>query len=110
MGSMIELGTGVLKWDCLLDMRICSQKRTPSVLEMGREAGCEWDSWTCAYAAQNGHLECLKWAQRSWLQMELRDMCICSQKWTSSVLEMGQESAVANGIPGHAHLQPKMDI
>jgi hypothetical protein len=31
----------------------------------GRVNGCEWDwdSWTCAYAAERGHLDVLQWAR-----------------------------------------------
>ena len=35
------------------------------VLKWARENGCEWDSWTCAYAAQNGHFDVLKWAREN---------------------------------------------
>ncbi len=63
----------------LSDMRICSPKWTSRVLEMGSEsAGCEWDSWTCAYAAENGHLACLKWAREAGCEWDSLDMRICS--------------------------------
>ena len=32
------------------------------MFEYLRERGCPWDAWTCALAASNGHLECLKYA------------------------------------------------
>ena len=30
-------------------------------LKYAHKNGRPWDTWTCAYAALNGHLECLKW-------------------------------------------------
>ena len=30
-----------------------------------RGQGCQWDSWTCRYAARNGHLHVLKWAREN---------------------------------------------
>ena len=33
------------------------------VLKWARENGCEWNSYTCSYAAEGGHLEVLKWAR-----------------------------------------------
>ena len=30
-------------------------------LVYAHENGCEWDIWTCAWAAKKGHLECLKY-------------------------------------------------
>ena len=33
------------------------------VMQWARANGCEWDKWTCAYAAKNGHLETLQWAR-----------------------------------------------
>ena len=35
------------------------------VLKWARENGCEWDSWTCSNATQNGHLDVLKWAREN---------------------------------------------
>lgn len=35
---------------------------------------CEWDEWTCAFAALNGHLDVLKWARENgcpWSQMTI---------------------------------------
>ena len=33
------------------------------VLKWARQNSCEWDSFTCSCAAENGHLEVLKWAK-----------------------------------------------
>jgi len=33
------------------------------VLQWARKSGCDWDSWTCTRATQNEHLEVLKWAR-----------------------------------------------
>jgi hypothetical protein len=33
------------------------------VLKWAKEQGCDWDSYTCAYAAAGGHLETLVWAR-----------------------------------------------
>jgi hypothetical protein len=35
------------------------------VLKWARENGCPWDEWTCANAAEGGHLEMLKWAREN---------------------------------------------
>ena len=35
------------------------------VLKWARENGCPWDEDTCVYAAENGHLEVLKWAREN---------------------------------------------
>jgi len=32
-------------------------------LQWAREHGCPWDTWTCRYAAEGGHLESLQWAR-----------------------------------------------
>ena len=53
------------------------------VLKWARENGCEWNSWTCAYAAQNGHLEVLKWARENGCEWDSMYMCLCCSKWTS---------------------------
>ena len=34
-------------------------------MKWARENGCPWDEVTCAYAAQNGHLETLRWAREN---------------------------------------------
>jgi len=31
-------------------------------LQWARERDCPWDDWTCKYAAEEGHLEVLRWA------------------------------------------------
>ena len=36
---------------------------------MGQKNGCEWDSFTCSCAAENGHLEVLKWAKENGCDM-----------------------------------------
>jgi len=33
------------------------------VLQWAREHHCPWDTWTCALAAEGGHLEVLQWAR-----------------------------------------------
>ena len=33
------------------------------ILKWAREQGCPWNEWTCAYAAENGHFKILKWAR-----------------------------------------------
>ena len=33
------------------------------MLKWARENDCQWDEWTCTYAAEGGHLEMLKWAR-----------------------------------------------
>jgi len=35
------------------------------VLQWARQNGCEWDPWTCCWAAKNGHLEVLQWARQN---------------------------------------------
>jgi hypothetical protein len=35
------------------------------VLQWARQNGCEWDKWTCSYAAGRGHLEVLQWAHQN---------------------------------------------
>ena len=35
------------------------------VLKWLRENGCPWNEWTCKNAAGNGHLEILKWAREN---------------------------------------------
>jgi hypothetical protein len=33
------------------------------MLQWARANGCPWDEFTCAYAAEGGHLEMLQWAR-----------------------------------------------
>ena len=35
------------------------------VLKWLREEGCPWNDWTCAYAAEGGHLDVLKYAREN---------------------------------------------
>ena len=34
-------------------------------LKYAHENGCRWDKETCSWAAENGHLECLKYARKN---------------------------------------------
>jgi hypothetical protein len=34
------------------------------VLQWARANGCPWNAHTCAFAAQNGHLEMLHWLRK----------------------------------------------
>ena len=36
-----------------------------NTLKWARENDCDWDSWSCMYAAQNNHLHCLQWAREN---------------------------------------------
>jgi hypothetical protein len=38
---------------------------TLSKMQYLRQMGCQWNKWTTAYAAENGHLDCLKWAHEN---------------------------------------------
>jgi len=44
------------------------------VLKWARENGCPWDKQTCAYAAKGGHLEVLKWARENGCPWDERDV------------------------------------
>ena len=33
------------------------------MLEWARANGCDWNLWTCAYAARGGHLDIIQWAR-----------------------------------------------
>jgi hypothetical protein len=35
------------------------------VLKWAHANGCQWNECTCAYAAENGHLDMLKWAREN---------------------------------------------
>ena len=35
------------------------------MFEIFTRKGCPWDKWTCRAAAENGHLECLKYAHEN---------------------------------------------
>ena len=35
------------------------------VLKWARENGCEWNSYTCSNAALNGHFDVLQWARKN---------------------------------------------
>lgn len=38
---------------------------------------CPWNTWTCSYAARNGHLECLKYAHEHGCPWD-EDTCACA--------------------------------
>ena len=44
-------------------MQQCCFEWSSSVVEMGQGTSLSWDKWTCANAAENGHLELLKWVR-----------------------------------------------
>ncbi len=42
---------------------IAAENNHLEVLKWARSQGCTWDKWTCAQAAGNGHLGILQWAR-----------------------------------------------
>ena len=64
------------------------------MLQWARANGCPWNVWTCAGAAERGHLEVLQWARANgcpwdeWMRWNPR----------GDILEW----AVANGLPEFA--------
>jgi hypothetical protein len=69
--------------------------RHVEVLKWSRANGCDWNSLTCAYLAENGDLEALKWAVANGLPSDDRT---CSAAATYGNLELLQW-ARANGCP-----------
>ena len=47
----------------LMTCAYAAQNGHLEVLQWARQNGCEWTSLTCTYAAENGHLEVLQWAR-----------------------------------------------
>ena len=58
------------------------------VLQWARANGCPWDEETCTYAAMGGHLEMLQWARTN------------GAPWDRNTRDIARESvlAVANGV------------
>jgi hypothetical protein len=64
-----------------------------------RVNGCPWDKWTCAYAAEGGHLEVLEWARANGCPWD---------KWTCRLAAEGGQLetlkwARENGCPWNEH-------
>ena len=79
---------------------------SPRVFEIPFENGCPWNEETCFYAAENGHLECLKYAHENGCRWDKRT---CSNAAENGHLEC-LKYAYENGCPGgekYAHLIPR---
>jgi hypothetical protein len=67
------------KWSCKKATRMrvaffrCCEKRCLStflsthfeILKWAHNNGCDWDRYTCAFAAANGHLDIIKWVRKN---------------------------------------------
>ena len=60
-------------------------KMVTSRLKYAHENGCPWDGETCSEAAENGHLECLKYATKTGVLGMKRLVLKLPKKVTSSV-------------------------
>ena len=49
------------------------------VLKWARENGCEWNSLTCSYAAEGGHLDVLQWARENGCECGAAT-CVCAAR------------------------------
>ena len=67
------------------------------MLQWARQNGCPWGAWTCAAAAEGGHLEVLQWARQNGCRWD-EWTCECAAK--EGHLEVLQW-ADQNGCPWH---------
>ena len=54
-------------------------------LKYAHENGCPWNEMTCSKAAENGHLECLKYAHENGCPWDEETCSLLPQMVTSSV-------------------------
>ena len=73
-------------------------ERMARLCEGIHERGCPWDKWTCCVAAENGHLECLKYAREHGCDW---DADTCARAAKKGYLEC-LEYALARKCPGSA--------
>ena len=50
------------------------------ILKWARANGCPWDEGTCEYAAHGGHLEGLKWARENGCPWDELTLCVAAEK------------------------------
>ena len=69
------------------------------MLKWAHDNGCDWDEYTCAYAAKNGHLEIIKWAVSngcpwsSYIHHWDKNVCICAAYYGHiEVIKWGHEN------------------
>jgi len=60
-----------------------------------RENNCPWDIWTCARAAEAGHLDVLKWARENGCEW---DGSTCEKALVTGHTQV-YEWAILNGCP-----------
>ena len=70
------------------------------VLKWLRGAGCNWDSHTCAYAALNGHVEILKWAYKNGCPLGKNTGYIAASGGNLDILKW----AIENGCKWHPNI------
>ncbi len=64
------------------------------VLKWAHENGCYWNSQICAYAAHGGHLELLKWARANGCEWEAdRCMIVARDEATKQWIRENSEHA-----------------
>ena len=57
-----------------------------------RGQGCEWGSWTCSYAAKNGHLHVLKWARENDCEWDFQTCRYAAQNGHLDVLKWARKN------------------
>ena len=74
------------------------------VLQWARANDCPWDKWTCAWAAQGGHLEVLQWARAN----DCPNEDTCTYAWrTLGGSSMGSRQRLS--LDEDMHMPPRED-
>jgi hypothetical protein len=83
---------------CFLEMRhlhqylilwnVAAREGNLTVMKYLNSVPCEWDNRTCANAAENGHLDFIKWTRENGCESYCYALCECSLKWTFGCHQM----------------------
>ena len=74
---------------------VCHYVHSIAALKWAHEKGCAWNRWTCAYAAEGGHLEVLQWLHKNGCPWDRWTCSWAAEKGHLEVLQWARK----NGCP-----------